>query len=126
MRTFNKLVLNRLTRKIAHTFWGPFCIIYHVGRRSGQPYETPIIAIPEGNGFIIALTYGPDVDWYRNVLAAGKCRILWHRHEYPIVTIENMDIQTALPYFSGPERKVLRFVGTEHFVRMDYRVSTPA
>ena len=28
-------------------------------------------------GFVIALTYGSDVDWVRNVMAAGECELLY-------------------------------------------------
>ncbi len=40
IRTFNKHVLNPLTRKFADLPGGPFALIYHVGRRSGKHYET--------------------------------------------------------------------------------------
>jgi hypothetical protein len=36
-------------------------------------YETPIFVEPFDRGFVIELTYGPQVDWYKNVLAAGGC-----------------------------------------------------
>jgi deazaflavin-dependent oxidoreductase (nitroreductase family) len=120
MRYFNKYVLNRVTGKVARSPWGPFCIIYHVGRRSGKPYETTIIAIPTAGSFVIALTYGPDVDWFRNVSAAGGCKILWHRQIFTIERIEAMEANSALPYFPGFERMILRLVGIQHFIRMAY------
>ena len=118
LRYFNKRVLNRVTGQVARSSWGPFCIIHHVGRRSGKPYETTIIAIPTAGSFVIALTYGPDVDWFRNIRAAGGCKILWHRQLYTIEKIEPMESRTALPYFPGFERMILRLVGIQHFVRM--------
>ena len=54
---------NPLTRKIARGSFGPFAIVRHIGRRSGKPYETPIIVQPYEDGFVFELTYGPDVDW---------------------------------------------------------------
>ncbi len=118
IRYFNKHVLNRLTGKVARSAWGPFTLVCHVGRRSGKNYETPIIAIPAGGGFLVALTYGPDVDWYRNIMAAGKCSLLWHHHEYTIEKIEPMDRKKALPHFPRFERMVLGLFGIQHFVRM--------
>ena len=118
IRSFNKRFLNRLTGRIARSTWGPFSIICHTGRRSGKIYETPIIAIPTADGFVVALTYGPEVDWYRNVSAAGQCRILWHGQESVIVKIEPLETKAAVPYFPFFERKVLSLVGTEHFVKM--------
>ncbi len=108
MLWFTKRFINPLTRRLARSRWGPFAILYHVGRRSGKPYATPIIVVPTTQGFVLALTYGPDVDWYRNVLAAGQCKILWHRHEYFIQQIEPMDAKTALPMFFRLGRPILR------------------
>jgi deazaflavin-dependent oxidoreductase (nitroreductase family) len=45
--------------------------VEHVGRRSGRPYETPVIAVPVEGGLAIPLPYGQDVDWCRNLQAAG-------------------------------------------------------
>ncbi len=121
IRYFNKHVLNRITGKIARSSWGSFCIVHHVGRHSGKPYETTIMAFPMDNGFAVALTYGPDVDWFRNVSAAGQCQILWHRNEYEIRKIEPMDVETALPHFPRFEQMILRLVGVQNFVRMIYQ-----
>lgn len=57
MRSFNKHILNRVTRRFTSSSRGPFAIIRHVGRRSGKPYETPIMVEPAVDGFVIALTY---------------------------------------------------------------------
>ena len=63
IRFFNKRFLNRLFLKFAGVSRTPFAVIRHVGRRSGKPYETPIIVMPVSGGFVVALTYGPEVDW---------------------------------------------------------------
>lgn len=52
-----------------------FAIVVHTGRRSGRTYRTPVNAFRRGNGYIIALTYGSDSDWVKNVLAAGTCEL---------------------------------------------------
>jgi deazaflavin-dependent oxidoreductase (nitroreductase family) len=121
LRTFNKHVTNRLTGVLARNGVGPFALVCHVGWRSGTPYETPIIVIPVEGGFMIALTYGPEVDWYRNVLAAGGCRIRWRGSEYIIDDVRPVDAEAARRMFPQPERAVLRLLGTDHFVRMGYR-----
>ncbi|MEA4908541.1 MAG: nitroreductase family deazaflavin-dependent oxidoreductase [Anaerolineaceae bacterium] len=118
VRYLNKRYLNRLTLRLARSTWGPFAVVYHVGRRSGRPYQTPIIAIPAPDGFVVALTYGPEVDWYRNVLAAGGCRIGRHGRETLIAGVEPLAVQAALPYFPWMERTVLRLAGTQDFVRL--------
>jgi deazaflavin-dependent oxidoreductase (nitroreductase family) len=68
---FNKHVTNRLFLIIAG-WLGPFSVINHVGRRSGHTFRTPVLAFPSGEGYVVALTYGRDVDWVKNLLAAGR------------------------------------------------------
>ncbi len=55
IRYFNKHITNRILRRFASSSRGPFAVIYHVGRRSGKPYETTIMVWPRGDGFVIAL-----------------------------------------------------------------------
>jgi hypothetical protein len=87
---FLKKYFNPLTLRLARRSLGPFAIIRHIGRRSGNHYETPIIVQPTGDGFVIELTYGQDVDWFKNVMAAGGCTIFRHGKEYIIDKIERL------------------------------------
>jgi deazaflavin-dependent oxidoreductase (nitroreductase family) len=119
VRVFNKYVTNRVLRRFAYLSRGPFAIIRHVGRRSGKPYETVIMVWPLGEGFVIALTYGPKVDWYRNVLAAGGGTVFWHRKVYVVGKPEPIDADTALPAFPAPFRLIFRSFGRrEEFVQV--------
>ena len=120
IRSFNKHYFNRLVHRFAGVSRTPFAILRHVGRRSGKPYETPIIVMPLGNSFVIALTYGPDVDWYRNVQAAGAATLLWHNKEYVLKQPEPIDAKTGLSAFPPPFRQILGLLGTQHFVQMRY------
>jgi deazaflavin-dependent oxidoreductase (nitroreductase family) len=119
IRVFNKYVTNRLLRGFASRSRGPFAVIRHVGRRSGKPYETTIMVWRMGEGFVIALTYGPKVDWYRNIVAAGGGTLLWHRRVYTIGKPEPIDAKTALTAFPAPFRLILRTLGRqEEFVQV--------
>jgi len=118
IRTFNKYVTNRVLRGFASCSRGPFAIIRHVGRRSGKPYETVIMVWPTGDGFVIALTYGTKVDWYRNMLAAGGGTVFWHRKVYAVGKPEPIDAKTALPAFPTPFRQILGRIGMQDFVRV--------
>ncbi|AUN41154.1 nitroreductase family deazaflavin-dependent oxidoreductase [Tsukamurella tyrosinosolvens] len=52
-------------------------VVRHVGRRSGKSYETPVDAFDTDRGtLLIALPYGPDTDWVRNIRAAGTVDLL--------------------------------------------------
>src|SRR2546429_3375179 len=120
IRVFNKYVTNRILRRFANLPFGPFAIIRHVGRRSGKPYETVIMVWPTGDGFVIALTYGPKVDWYRNMLAAGGGKVVWHRKVYGVGKPEPIDAKTALPVFPTPFRQILERIGLQDFVRVKF------
>jgi deazaflavin-dependent oxidoreductase (nitroreductase family) len=74
VRRWNKAGLNRVTRHVAP--WMPgFGVLVHRGRRSGRRYETPVNVFPATGGYLLALTYGRDTDWVKNVLAAGGCEL---------------------------------------------------
>jgi deazaflavin-dependent oxidoreductase (nitroreductase family) len=71
---WNKAGLNRITRRVFP--WMPgLGVIVHRGRRSGNVYQAPVIVFPADDGYILALTYGKDTDWVKNVLAAGGCEL---------------------------------------------------
>ena len=119
--TVLKYTLNPVTRRIAHSSFGPFAIVRHVGRRSGKTYETPIIAGPVENGFVIELTYGRDVDWHKNVLAAGGCMMIWHRKEYVMDKIEPIDAETGRAAFPLLLQFVLRMLRRNEFERLTFQ-----
>ncbi|MEO8557294.1 MAG: nitroreductase family deazaflavin-dependent oxidoreductase [Actinomycetota bacterium] len=76
MRRVNKVALNRLTLPLAR--WLPgLGVVIHRGRTSRREYRTPVnvFAQPWGR-YVLALTYGADTDWVKNVLAAGGCELL--------------------------------------------------
>jgi deazaflavin-dependent oxidoreductase (nitroreductase family) len=74
LRPFAARVINPVTRPFAG--WLPgFAVLSHVGRRSGRTYRTPINVFRLGDHYLFALTYGSDVDWVKNVLAAGGCEM---------------------------------------------------
>ena len=126
IRIVNKYVTNRLLRVFAKLSLGPFAILRHVGRRSGKPYETVIWVWPLGEGFVIALTYGPKVDWYRNMLAAGGGAVLWHKRVYVVGKPEPIDLETALPAFPALLRPIFRRAGMHDFVWMKSLASESA
>jgi deazaflavin-dependent oxidoreductase (nitroreductase family) len=110
-----KYTLNPLTRQLARSSIGPFSIIRHVGRRSGKRYETPIIVAPISDGFMIELTYGPNVDWHKNVVAAGGCTVVRRGKEYHVNQIAQVDTRTGLAAFPPSQRLVLRLFRRTHF-----------
>ena len=118
MRFLNKKIFNRVTLKFAGASQSPISVIRHIGRRSGTPYATPVIAVPLVDRFVFALPYGREVDWYRNVLAARKGIIVWHGKEYPIEDPKPLVTRTDLSAFPLALRWIVRIVGAWHFMQM--------
>lgn len=118
LRTFVKHFVNPLLRSLTRFSHGPFALLRHVGRRSGKTYEIPIMVWPVEDGFIIALTYGPQVDWLRNLQAADQGSLRWHRREYVFQRPEPIDAQTALPALPPLIQYILRLHGTHDFVKL--------
>lgn len=123
MRYIAKNVINRLTIRNAGSTKSHFAIMRHVGRRSGKEFETPIMAEPLGDDFVLALTYGPKVDWYRNLQATGKGTLIWHGKAYAIEKVESLDRNVGLSVHPLHERAILRIMKVQNFVRL--KVSAP-
>src|ERR1700730_3999057 len=80
---FNRTILNRITSRFANRLPG-FGIVTHVGRKSGRLYRTPVNVFRGPDGFMIALTYGRDSEWVRNVVSAGGCQLETRRVLYQL------------------------------------------
>jgi deazaflavin-dependent oxidoreductase (nitroreductase family) len=74
LAAFHRAVTNRITIRFVGRLPG-FGIVTSVGRKSGKLYRTPVNVFREPDGFLIALTYGPDSGWVKNVLAADGCEL---------------------------------------------------
>jgi deazaflavin-dependent oxidoreductase (nitroreductase family) len=110
-----KHTLNRATSRAARSGRGPFSLVRHVGRKSGRSYETPLILARLGNDFVAELTYGPQVAWYRNVVAAGRCTVVFRGREYLIDRIEPCDPEVGRRAFGNPAALVLRLLRRHEF-----------
>jgi hypothetical protein len=113
-----KNTLNRVTIPAARRGRGPFALVRHVGRKTGKPYETPLILARLDGDFVAELTYGPDVAWYRNVVAAGGCTVVFQGKKYPIDSIGPCDRETGLRAFGFPAEVVLRLLRRHEFRRL--------
>ncbi len=107
--------LNRVTRPLARSGRGPFWLIRHVGRKSGRAYETPVILVKVADGFVAELTYGENVNWYRNSVAAGGCVVVYHGLEYPVTRIEPCSLERGLSAYPAPFRFILKVGGRKEF-----------
>lgn len=72
---FNKLVTNPIQGVYAWRL-PPWMVIIHRGRRTGRPYRTPVLAFKQNRTMIIALLYGEESDWLRNLRVAGGGQVV--------------------------------------------------
>lgn len=81
----NKVGFNRVVKHVAPRLPG-LGVIEHRGRRTGRSYRTPVNVFRTPSGFVVALTYGSDSDWVRNVLAAGECELATRGQRFRLVS----------------------------------------
>ena len=99
--------------------WNPiFAVIEHRGRKTGRVYRTPVAARRSGDGFIIALAFGAQVDWYRNLVAAGGGTIRWRGHVYSVTAPERVYAATVRPTFDPVQRLLLQIAGIDGYVQV--------
>jgi deazaflavin-dependent oxidoreductase (nitroreductase family) len=113
---FNLAVTNRITSQFAARLPG-FGILTHVGRKSCRLYRTPVNVFRAPEGFLIALTYGRESEWVKNVLAAGGCELETRGEKYQLSapTIVHDPTRRRFPPFV---RMVLRLIGANDFMQL--------
>jgi deazaflavin-dependent oxidoreductase (nitroreductase family) len=112
---FNKMVTNRISRQFAgHVPW--FAILIHRGRTSGKEYRTPINAFPTTEGFAIALTYGRDTDWVKNVIASGGCTLEYRGKTVQLTEPQFGTIAEKSDRFPTPVRFILGLLDVDQHI----------
>ena len=115
-RAFKPVVLKTAGSKGASA-----SVVRHVGRVSGRDYETPVVATPTADGFAIALPYGRETDWLKNVIAGGPATLRTDGAEYVVVNPRVVPIVEVESWFAPKEQRAhrrfavttaLRFSGT--------------
>ena len=97
LRPLTTNVFNRASRRVAGRLPG-FGILGYRGRTSGKPYRTPINVFRQGDDYVLALTYGSDVQWVKNVLAARGCELITRGRTIHLVDPE---------LFVDPDRRLM-------------------
>jgi hypothetical protein len=124
MRPFTTRVVNPITRRFAGRLpW--FGIVVVPGRRTGIVRRVPMNVFRAGGDYVFALTYGADVDWVRNVLAASGCDLDTRgrsiRLREPVVVHDPSRRLMPLPV-----RFFLGLLGVTEFLRMRPADAEPA
>jgi deazaflavin-dependent oxidoreductase (nitroreductase family) len=115
--------INPITRPVASKL-PTFGILTHRGRKSGRTYRIPVNVFRRGDDYFFFLTYGSDVQWVKNVLAAGSCSIETRGRVVELVEpelITDPDLRPAPPHVRFVERRI---AGATQYLRMHAASST--
>lgn len=112
----NRRFTNRLFLRVAVYLPG-FAIASHVGRKSEGVNHTPVNAFRTDGGYIIALTYGPESDWVKNVLAAGRCELLMRGRRVRLYD-PRIETDRSKGWAPLPVRLGLSFVRAPQYMRL--------
>jgi deazaflavin-dependent oxidoreductase (nitroreductase family) len=116
LRPFTTRVVNPVSRRFAG--WLPgFGLLTYTGRKSGRQYRTPLNVFKRGNFYVFALTYGSEVNWVRNVLAAGGCELRVRGRDVRLVEPELL-VDPAGRLMPLPVRLFLRLNRVTEYLRM--------
>jgi len=119
MRSVNRVFTNRLMGTFAWVV-PPLAVVHHVGRKSGKNYRAPVVAFRTGKGFVIPLTYGTDVDWGRNLLAAGGGEVEQMGRRYKLRKPRIVGRDSAYKHLPVGVRSALYAANLPGFVLMDF------
>lgn len=114
---FNRFVTNPIGRLVAG--WAPgFAIVRHRGRKSGKSYSTPINIFKFEDRFVVALTYGSNIDWLKNVVVAGGCTIRYRNREIELVDPKLVATSKGMSLMPRPVRAILSVINVTEFVEL--------
>ena len=94
----------------------PLAVIHHVGRRSGRAYQTPVMAFPTGDGWVVALFYGDAVQWLQNARGPGGVTLTRSGERHQVSQVRQLDAATGAPLLPAWARAVTRTARVRGYV----------
>ena len=79
-------------------------------------------AFVAAGGYVVALTYGTDSDWIKNVLAAGGCELVTRGRTVRLTAPELFHDETRR-HVPRPVRPILGMFGVSDFMRLSTTAS---
>ena len=116
LRPFTTRVINPITRRVAGRLPG-FGILVYRGRTSGREYRTPMNVFRHGDEYVFALTYGSDVQWVKNIMAAGETQLRTRGRTIRLVD-PRLLVDPARRLMPFPVRQLLGVMRVTEFLRM--------
>jgi deazaflavin-dependent oxidoreductase (nitroreductase family) len=123
VKRYNKHVINPLMLRFSGRF-GHAAVVRHLGRRSGMPYATPVMAHRSQQDVIIPLPYGTDVDWLHNLQAAGQAMVDLEGDSLRVDEPAVVDVDSVVDLLPATMVRTIRFNGAREAVRL--RILEPA
>jgi deazaflavin-dependent oxidoreductase (nitroreductase family) len=114
---FNRRVTNPIQRLWAGKI-PLFGIVVQVGRKSGKVYRTPVNVFDAPGGFALFLTYGPDRDWVRNLVAAGGGKLVHRGRTYEVTEPKVVPAAEAMNFLSKGSAALLKRMNLEYVLRL--------
>lgn len=116
MAAVNGKVTNRVLGRLARRAPG-FGVVVHRGHRTGRVYRTPINVFRARDGYVVALTFGREAGWVRNVMATGHCDLETRGRSLSLGSphIFHDESRRSVP---PPIRMVLRLLGVADFLEL--------
>ena len=99
-------------------------LLHHVGRRSGKAYSTPLTAHRSEDTIIVPLPYGTEVDWLRNLQAAGQGVVELEDRSFTIDELEVVPADRVMPLLPPFVARLFRLHDTKQALRL--HVARPA
>ena len=120
---FSRRFMNPRQLRVAGEPGAYASIVRHRGRRSGQPYETPVGVVADRSSFLIALPYGSRAQWVRNVLAAGSATLVTEGETVAVDRPELVATREVAGLFSASDQRLFRIFATDECLRLHRRAA---
>ena len=124
VRRFNRGFTNKIQMRTAGTPGAWASVIRHHGRRSGTMYETPVVPFESGDGYLIALPYGTNTDWVKNVLAAGSAELVSDGRTIALDSPEVVSADMITELLPKREQRSQRMFGVDQCLRVRRAMET--
>ncbi len=124
VKLYHKYVENPVMIRFSQ--FGITATIHHVGRRSGTQYATPVVAHQSGQDVIIPLPYGTDIDWLRNLLAAGQAVVDLDGRSLAVEEPAVVGIDEVIDLLPIPMIRTVRFNGAREALLLQISQPAPA
>lgn len=113
---FNRNVTNKLGLRLAYRVPSMACVVHH-GRRTEKTYLTPVHVFRTDDGLRIAMSFGSESDWVKNVLASGHIDLVSRRRWF--VGVPKVVTDPKRRFIPAPARWWLRLTGVNEFIDID-------